>query len=112
LVSNGLDLLPTVCDYAGIKGVSDVRGKSLRPLFEGKDVKWRDTLGVESEIGRMVVNKDKLKYIKYDAEGVEEQLLDLNSNPYETTHFTNDPKYALKLARLRKSFDSKWFPGH
>jgi len=39
LVSNGLDLLPTVCDYAGIKGVSDPRGKSLRPLFEGKDVK-------------------------------------------------------------------------
>ena len=39
LVSNGLDLLPTVCDYAQIKGASDTRGKSLRPLFEGKKVK-------------------------------------------------------------------------
>ncbi len=38
LVSNGLDLLPTVCDYAGIKGVSDPRGRSLRPLLEGKTV--------------------------------------------------------------------------
>lgn len=36
LVSNGLDLLPTVCDYANIKGVSDTRDKSLRPIFEGK----------------------------------------------------------------------------
>ena len=35
LISNGLDLLPTVCDYAGIAGKSDPRGRSLRPLFEG-----------------------------------------------------------------------------
>ena len=112
LVSTGLDLLPTVCDYAGIKAVADPRGKSLRPLFEGKNIKWRDTLGVESEIGRMVVSKDKLKYIKYDAKGIEEQLLDLNSDPYEATHFTDDPKYASQLAKLRKSFEKEWFPGH
>ncbi|MBN2376006.1 MAG: sulfatase-like hydrolase/transferase [Sedimentisphaerales bacterium] len=112
LVSNGLDLLPTVCDYAGIHGVSDTRGKNLRPLFEGKYIKWRDTLGVESEIGRMVVSKDNLKYIKYDAQGLEEQLLDLNSDPHETTHFTDDPKYTSKLNKLRKSFETEWFPGH
>jgi len=112
LVSNGLDLLPTVCDYAGIKGVSDPRGKSLRPLFEGKNVKWRDTLGLESEIGRMVVSKDRLKYIRYDAAGKEERLFDLSNDPHETTYFTNDPKYASKLAGLRKSFDSEWFSGN
>jgi len=112
LVSNGLDLLPTVCDYAGIKGVADPRGRSLRPLFEGKQTPWRDTLGVESEIGRMVVDKDKYKYIKYDAEGQEEQLLDLNKDPYETTHFTDDPAYASKLNELRKSFETEWFPGY
>ena len=112
LVSNGLDLLPTVCDYAGIKGVADARGKSLRALFERADVNWRDTLGVESEIGRMVVDKDKLKYIRYDYQGKEEQLLDLDKDPYETTHFTDDPKYVSKLAELRKSFESEWFPGY
>ncbi|MHC4882487.1 MAG: sulfatase family protein [Planctomycetota bacterium] len=110
LVSNGLDLLPTVCDYAGIKGVADPRGRSLRPLFEGKNVPWRDTIGVESEIGRMVVSKDKLKYIRYDAVGKEERLLDLKRDPYETTYFTNDPSYASKLAALQKSFDKEWFP--
>ena len=109
LVSNGLDFLPTVCDYAGIKGVSDPRGKSLRPLFEGKNVKWRKTLGVESEIGRMVVDKDGFKYIRYDAAGIEEQLLNRNKDPYETTHFTNDPEYADKLNELRNIFDNEWF---
>jgi len=111
LVSSGLDLLPTVCDYADVKGVADPRGKSLRPLFESKKVEWRNTLGVESEIGRMVIRKDKLKYVRYDAEGKEEQLLDLNKDPYETTHFTDDQKYASELAKMRKAFDSEWFPG-
>lgn len=110
LVSNGLDLLPTVCDYAGIKATADPRGKSLKPLFEGKNVKWRKTLGVESEIGRMVVSDEKLKYIRYDAEGLEENLIDLKADPYETKHFTNDPEYAEKLAKLRKEYNTKWFP--
>jgi len=111
LVSNGLDLLPTVCDYAGIKGVSDPRGRSLRPLFESREVKWRDTLGVENEIGRMVIDKDRLKYIRYDAAGQEERLLDLKNDPYETKYFTDDPEYASKLAELQKSFEKEWFPG-
>ncbi|MCP4311736.1 MAG: sulfatase-like hydrolase/transferase, partial [Bacteroidetes bacterium] len=112
LVSNGLDLLPTVCDYAGIEGVADPRGKSLRPLFENREVSWRETLGVESEIGRMVVDSEGYKYIRYDAEGEEEQLLNLNKDPYETTHFTADPAYAEKLEYLRDEFDQLWFPGY
>lgn len=110
LVSNGLDLLPTVCDYAGIKAASDPRGKSLRPLFEGEIVPWRETLGVESEIGRMVVDKNGLKYIRYDAAGFEEQLLNLKDDPYETTHFTNDPKYREQLEKLRELYEKDWFP--
>jgi arylsulfatase A-like enzyme len=110
LVSNGLDLLPTVSDYAGIEGMADPRGRSLRPLFENREVTWRKTLGVESEIGRMVVDQDGFKYIRYDAEGIEEQLLNLSKDPYETTHFTDDPAYAREVEDLRAAFDSIWFP--
>jgi len=111
LVSNGLDLLPTVSDYAGIDGLSDPRGRSLRPLLEGKRTDWRKTLGVESEIGRMVVSEDGLKYIRYDATGMEERLHDLNSDPYETRHFTDDADYSDRLAELREAFEAEWFPG-
>ncbi len=111
LVSNGLDLLPTLCDYAGIEGVADPRGLSLRPLFEDRDIPWRETLGVKSEIGRMVVDAEGFKYIRYDAEGEEEQLLNLNKDPYETKHFSADPDYAEKLEYLRGEFDQEWFPG-
>jgi arylsulfatase A-like enzyme len=110
LVSNGLDLLPTVCDFAGIAGKSDPRGKSLRPLFEGKKIEWRKNLGVESEVGKMVVDSEGYKYIRYDVEGIEENLLDLNKDPYEKTHFTNDPEHSGKLNELRKAFDEVWFP--
>lgn len=109
LISNGLDMLPTICDYAGIEGKADPRGRSLRPLFEGKDVEWRKNLGVESEIGRMVVDNEGFKYIRYDAAGIEEQLLNLSEDPYETKHFTNDSRYENKLNSLRKIYENEWF---
>jgi choline-sulfatase len=111
LVSSGLDLLPTLCDYAGVVGKSDPRGRSLRPLMEGKTVDWRKTLGVESEIGWMVVDSDKQKYILYDASGIEERLHDLNRDPLEATHFTDHPDYQEKLDYLRNELQQVWFPG-
>ena len=112
LVSNGLDLLPTVCDYAGIPDAkADPRGRSLRPIIEGRTVNdWRQTLGVESQIGRMVVG-DRVKYIRYDLGKVQQQLLDLKKDPGETRHFTDDSEYAKLLERLRTSYDKEWFPG-
>ncbi len=112
LVSNGIDLLPTVCDYAGIPDAkADPRGRSLRPLIEGRKVDdWRRTLGVEAEVGRMVVNSSGLKYIRYDLHGDQEQLLDMSKDPGETKHFTEDPQYAEALTKLRKDFDENWFP--
>ena len=110
IISNGLDLLPTICDYAGIKAQADPRGRSLKPLFEGKSIKWRKTLGVEGEISRMVVSEDGLKYVRYDAMGIEERLMDLKKDPYEKTHFTYDESYSEQLSRLRKAFDEVWFP--
>lgn len=108
LVSNGLDLLPTLTDYAGLKSESDSRGLSLRPLLEG-GVKWRKTLGVESEIGRMVINEEGYKYVRYFGEESEEQLLDLNLDPYETKHYTNSAEHAEILVNLRNDFDTIWF---
>jgi choline-sulfatase len=110
LVSNGLDLLPTVCDYAGIRAkIAHPKGRSLKPLIEGKNVAgWRKTLGVESEIGRMVVG-EKHKYIRYDRGAKQEQLLDQEKDPHETRHFTNEKSYAGILNEMREAF-KEWFP--
>lgn len=111
LISNSLDLLPTLCDYAGVEGASDPRGRSLRPLFEKSAVDWRRTLGVESELGKMVVADDGLKYIAYQVCGREEILHDLVKDPGEMTHFTDDPVYGKRLKELRVSLAEEWFPG-
>jgi choline-sulfatase len=112
LVSNGLDLLPTVCDYAGVPpdasgSWSDPRGKSLRNVFETEGSELRDTLGLESQLGKMVVGNDGLKYLRYDVMGIEERLHDLTRDPGELTHFTDEPDYQ---DRLKTDMKENWFP--
>ena len=52
LISSGLDLLPTVCDYAGLAVPNGLLGKSLRPLAESKNVDhWRDFIVTENHTG-------------------------------------------------------------
>jgi len=108
LVSNGLDLLPTVLDYAGVPDVKgDPRGRSVRPIVEGKDAPWREHLGVESWIGRAVIG-ERYKYMRYDAAGTEERLRDLQNDPHEKTHCTEDREHATDLEAMRQVFES-WF---
>jgi len=110
LIVNGLDLLPTVLDYAGVLNAhGDPRGRSVRPLVEGKAIPWRDDVGVESAFGRMVMN-DRFKYIEYDIDrNIEVRLRDMKKDPHEKTHCTNDPEYAPVLGKMKARFDY-WFP--
>ena len=101
MVSNGLDLLPTICDYAGVEPPEDLAGASLRPLVEGKPVAdWRTALAVESEIGRMVVG-ERYKYVRYDSGAHAERLVDLTSDPGEMCNLATDPSCAPVLTEYR-----------
>ena len=59
----------------------------------------------------MVIREDGYKYVRYDAAGFEERLMDLNKDPFEKTHFTNDPDHKQILSDLKKTFDEDWFSG-
>ena len=73
------------------------------PAFD--PAKYRpDLIGVQGNETKQIIEDDKV--------GIEDQLLDLNMDPHETTHFTKDPKYKEKLTDLRKSFETEWFPGY
>jgi choline-sulfatase len=50
----------------------------------------------------MVVHENGLKYVRYDAAGFEEQLLKLKDVLFETTHFTNDPKYKYQIKNMQE----------
>ncbi len=101
LVSNGLDLLPTICDYAGVQPPGGLAGRSLRALAEGAEPKsWRTVLPLESEIGRGVVG-DGVKYVLYDEGAGREQLYDLANDPGEMRNALGDAAAGDAAARMR-----------
>jgi arylsulfatase A-like enzyme len=106
LVSTGLDLLPTLCDYAGIDlPPVALDGRSLRPLAEGQTPKnWRDYLVVESENDRMV-RTERYKYCLYSCGGHHEQLNDLAIDPGEMINLAEQPAYK---DTLKKHQDLLW----
>ena len=101
LVSNGLDLLPTLCDYAGIKIPEGLPGKSVRPLAEGKEVEWRDFVVAESHYSRMLRTK-RFKYCIYDSGGHREQLIDMENDPGEMKNLAEVGKYRDVLEKHRR----------
>ena len=104
-VSVGLDLLPTLCDCAGITPPSDIQGKSLLPMLRGDSLKnSRTHIPVESEYGRMVVS-GRYKYILYDEGKNREQLMDLVDDPGEMKNHINVPANKTVLARHRELLD-------
>jgi arylsulfatase A-like enzyme len=105
-VSNGLDLLPTLCDYAGIEPPAGRPGRSLRPLAEGKNVEqWRDFIASESQNGRMV-RTERFKYCLYDSGTHREQLTDLKHDPGEMKNLAEDPAFRDTLEQHRQLLKS------
>jgi len=108
-VAVGLDLIPTLCDYAGVEPPPDLRGRSVRALAEGREVDgWPDQVVVESRAGRMI-RTDRFKYVVYEDGRHREQLTDLEADPGEMTNLAENPKYRDVLEdhrrRLRRWVD-------
>ncbi|MBM4149403.1 MAG: DUF4976 domain-containing protein [Lentisphaerae bacterium] len=106
LVSTGLDLIPTMCDFAGIPAPKELKGRSVRSLAEGKEnTPWRETLVTESEGARML-RSARYKYVRY--RGKEEQLMDLETDPGEMRNLATDPKSATVLEEHRRLL-KEWY---
>jgi arylsulfatase A-like enzyme len=104
LVSNGLDLLPTLCEAARIKCPDDLNGRSLLPLARRNadtDVAWRDYVVVESLHGRML-RTDRFKYSTYFSGDNREQLIDLKNDPGEMTNLAADESAREALEQHRQ----------
>ena len=102
LVSNGLDLLPTLCDAAGISCPDGLEGRSVLPLARG-DVETlsRDYVVVESLHGRSI-RTDRFKYSIYASGKEREQLVDLMNDPGEMTNLAGLDEYREILTQHRR----------
>lgn len=90
LISNGLDLYPTLCDLAGIKIPEALPGISFAPLLQGNAKAYhpRKYLILENELGFMA-RDTRFKYALYD--NGEEMLIDTRNDPGEMFNIAGDP---------------------
>lgn len=110
LVSNGLDLLPTLCDYAGIQPPAGLHGRSLRSQAEGVPaVPARPFVPMENQIGRAVVT-ERFKYMLHDEGADREQLMDLEADRGETRNAIADPGREADLKTCRNYFTDHFGP--
>lgn len=105
---SGVDLFPTICDYAGIDIPETCQGMSLRPLVEGKHIPWREYAYIESNYwGRSIVTDDYKYITEYKPKEIEDflppgpdseelglvQLFNKHTDPWETVNLADDPEY-------------------
>jgi len=109
---SGLDVAPTLCGFAGVEGLPQARGLSLRPLLEGRaDAPWREFLVAETfRTGRMI-RTPEYKYIAYDSDP-NTQLFDMLGDPGELANLAADASkadtvrdLAGRLAAWERSLD-------
>jgi arylsulfatase A-like enzyme len=93
-----IDILPTLCDFAGISPEVTFTGRSLRPVIDNPDTAWREYIVVEladfkpdpARKGRMV-RSQHFKYNVYNQGKHNEQLFDLRNDPGETLNLASEP---------------------
>ena len=101
LVSNGLDVLPTLCDYAGVSIPNYLLGRTLRPVAEGRgDNARRPYVVAENNTGRML-RSDRYKYCVYTSGVIRESLVDLKTDPGEMKNLAGLPQFHKTLNQHR-----------
>ncbi len=116
LVQTGIDLMPTLCDLAGIKPKKALPGISMKPvLISGQLPEERDYVVVSDWLvegdsvngdkpepeGRMLRDK-RFKYWILNEGQEKETLYDLQTDPGEMINLSGDPKYRTNLENCRK----------
>ncbi len=106
VVSSGLDLYPTICDYAGIEPLEHIQGVSLKPIADGEPIQdWRKFIPVEGTYGNMIVSA-RYKYMMHDEGAHAEQLMDLEKDPLEMKNSAYLPENKEILEEYRAYYET------
>jgi arylsulfatase A-like enzyme len=116
LLNTGVDMIPTLCDFAGIDAPKGLPGKSLKAPAMGKTPSWkRDYVIVQNHMvqcepiegkdlkprGRMV-RSDGFKYCVYNEGKRRESLIDMKADPGEMKNLVGNAKYHKILKQHRQ----------
>lgn len=109
-----LDMAPTLLDVAGLAAPSEMQGRSLLPLAEGKAVPWRkDWLyeyyeypGFENVRPCRGVRTERYKFIHFFVPPEEFELYDLKTDPDEMHNLYGKPGYEELTVRLKDRLEA------
>ncbi|MCB9501649.1 MAG: sulfatase [Deferribacteres bacterium] len=112
LVQN-IDFAPTILAAAGIEAPADMQGKSMVPLFKGKNEGWREALyyhyyefpSIHMVKRHYGVRTDRYKLIHFYYDIDEWELYDLEKDPQELKNVYNEPEYAAIKKNLHKKLE-------
>ncbi len=113
LVQN-LDFAQTFLDLAGVEAPADMQGKSMVPLFAGKDPGFRDAIyyhyyeypGIHAVKRHYGIRTDRYKLIHFYYDIDEWELYDLEKDPMELHNRIDDPDYHEIKEHLLVQLDS------
>jgi arylsulfatase A-like enzyme len=94
-----LDVFPTLCDVIGIQPPAGLEGESLRPIWEGKQDRVRDSVFLPFTQLHRAVRDERWKLICYPKPGYM-QLFDLQTDPAEKNNLIDRADAAPQVQRL------------
>ncbi len=115
LVNTGVDILPTMLDFAGIEQPKKLPGRSLKEIVLGDEPKqWRDHVvvqnymtqggpvdGITPKVKGRMVRSNSHKYCLYDQGKQREELFDMKKDRLETENLAVKPQYKDILKQHR-----------
>ena len=116
IVQTGVDLIPTLCDYAGIPIPENLPGTSLKATANGLDAKdSREFVVVSNQMvqgakvdgvtpqpeGRMLRSR-RYKYCVYNLGEQRESLVDMQNDPGEMVNLAEDEQHRGVLNQHRR----------
>lgn len=105
---SGIDLVPTLCDYAGVGCPAEVTGVSVKAVIDDLGVGGRnylvsqlspDTKQLDMK-GRMV-RTDRFKYVVFSEGENAEMFFDMDRDSGEKVNLVQDPIFSDEVARHR-----------
>jgi len=108
-LASGVDILPTLCDFAGVPVDPRVTGVSLRPVIGQSALPGQPYVvaeldpdpGEPAKTGRMV-RTDRFKYVVFSHGSRREMFFDLESDPGEMHNLAANPEFEDEIQRHRR----------
>jgi uncharacterized sulfatase len=103
-IVESIDVYPTLAALCGLKPPANLQGRSLVPLLDDPERKWRDVAFTQVTRGKLMgrsVRTARWRYTEWDdgAKGVE--LYDHEHDPRELTNLAADPAHADTVKQLK-----------